>query len=308
MGEQFSRYLGQMDGMNVRAVHSRSASKGRAFANRHAAIASYDDLAGMLKGEAGKLDVIYVATPAATHYPIVRQCLNAGFNTLCEKPLCGSAGEIKELFSLADSRGVQLFEGMWSACLPTYAQAKKWLDEGKVGSVRRIEASILKSQQGAERSCLFDFGAYALAFAVIFLNTPPIRVKGTMRRDKTGADRAWDIEVEGAAGAVARLRLSTLSAGDSAALIVGETGAVRIPAQFNRSNVVELLDFSGHVSETRSFRYRHSGFEYEIADVALAVRGSGKTVLDRQITLRVGALLDALSSVGEGDFSSEVLR
>ena len=306
MGEQFSRYLDQTNGTNIRAIHSRSASKGRAFASRHSAVASYDDLAEMLKNETGKLDVIYVATPAATHYSIARQCLDAGFNVLCEKPLCESADEVRDLFSLADSRGVQLFEGMWSACLPTYAQAREWVNEGRVGDVHRVEASILKSQQGAERSCLFDFGAYALAFAVIFLNGSPRRVRGAVRRDELGVDRAWHIEIEDVTGAVARLRLSTLDAGDSEARIVGEAGTVRVPAQFNRSNAVELLDSSGCVVETRSFKYRHSGFEYEIADVVSAVRNGTKTALNRQVTLGTATLLGVLSSVGEGDFSGEV--
>ncbi len=306
MGEQYSRYLDQTEGMNIRAVHSRSASKGRAFSRRHSAVASYDDLARMLKDEVGKLDVVYVATPASTHFPIVKQCLDAGFNTLCEKPLCESVDEAKELFSLADSRGVQLFEGMWSACLPTYAQAKEWLGEGRVGNVRRVEASILKPRQGSEQSCLFDFGAYALTFAATFLNGRPLRVSGTVRRDESGADRAWDIKIEDATGAVAMLRLSTLAAGDSSAKIVGEAGAIQIPTQFNRSNVVELLGPSGCIVETRSFGYRYSGFEYEIADVAAAVRDGAKTALDRRITLKAVALLGVLSSVGEGDFSVEV--
>ena len=54
-------------------------------------------------------DWIVVATPNKTHYSIVKECLLAGKNVFCEKPLTFSVKEAVELYSLADKHHVKLY-------------------------------------------------------------------------------------------------------------------------------------------------------------------------------------------------------
>ena len=50
-----------------------------------------------------------VSTPNDTHFQIVLDCLNAGKNVFCEKPLTPTYEQSKELFEIAESRGVKLY-------------------------------------------------------------------------------------------------------------------------------------------------------------------------------------------------------
>lgn len=50
------------------------------------------------------IDCVVVATPAATHYTLVKDALNAGKNVLCEKPLCDSSAKAAELVELAERK------------------------------------------------------------------------------------------------------------------------------------------------------------------------------------------------------------
>ena len=54
---------------------------------------------------------VVVATPAATHYNIVRQCLNAEKDVLAEKPLALKLSEALELCKLADEKNRILMVG-----------------------------------------------------------------------------------------------------------------------------------------------------------------------------------------------------
>ena len=296
MAEQFARYLGRSKGMNVRAIHSRSPEHGSAFARRHGAIYAYHDIADMVEREAGEVDVVYVATPVSSHYEIAKQLLRAGCNVLCEKPLCENVAQARDLFETAESSSARLFEGMWTLCLPTIRQAKAWVSEGRIGEIVGIEASIRKGRQGGEPGCLYDFGAYPIALSVSFLHDGPLSVMADRSLDANGADREWDVCVLDDAGARADIHLSNLSSGDSSAVITGDRGSIRIPSQFNRSAEVELRDAAGHLLDSKTYRYELDGFEYEIADVANAVRRGAESRLLKENTLATMEVMTKLST------------
>ena len=52
---------------------------------------------------------VVIATPNDTHYEIVKNCLNAGKNVFCEKPLTPTYEQSLELFKLAKENGVRLY-------------------------------------------------------------------------------------------------------------------------------------------------------------------------------------------------------
>lgn len=301
MAEQFARYLGRSKGMNVRTIHSRSQERGDAFAKRHGAIHAYHDIEGLLEQETGKVDVVYVATPVSSHYEIAKRCLEAGYNVLCEKPLCEDISQARDLFTIADNNSVRLFEGMWTLCLPTIRQAMAWIDGGRIGTITGVKASIRKSGQGGEPGCLYDFGAYPIAFAVAFLGEGPYSVMANRTLDVDGADRAWDIRIADNVGVGAEIQLSTLSSGDSSATIIGDKGSIHVPSQFNRAAEVELHDVSGRLLDTKSFQYRLDGFEYEIEDVANALRQGAESHLERDGTL---ATIEIMTRLATGRYAA----
>jgi len=55
------------------------------------------------------VDWVVVSTPNQTHYEIVKDCLNAGKNVFCEKPLTPTYKQSKELFDLAKKMDVRLY-------------------------------------------------------------------------------------------------------------------------------------------------------------------------------------------------------
>ena len=55
------------------------------------------------------VDWVFIATPDYTHYDIVSECLNAGKNVFCEKPLTLTYKESEALYDLAESNNLKLY-------------------------------------------------------------------------------------------------------------------------------------------------------------------------------------------------------
>src|ERR1700733_517944 len=65
----------------------------------------YDDYESMAAAESkreDKIDAVCVVTPTDHHYEVAQTFLEAGIHVICDKPLCLSLSEAKELLSLAD--------------------------------------------------------------------------------------------------------------------------------------------------------------------------------------------------------------
>jgi hypothetical protein len=56
-----------------------------------------------------EVDWVVVATPNDTHYVIVRNCISAGKNVFCEKPLTPTEEQSKLLFNYAEMKGIKLY-------------------------------------------------------------------------------------------------------------------------------------------------------------------------------------------------------
>ena len=56
-----------------------------------------------------EVDWVVVATPNDTHYVIVRNCISAGKNVFCEKPLTPTEEQSKLLFNYAEMKGTKLY-------------------------------------------------------------------------------------------------------------------------------------------------------------------------------------------------------
>jgi predicted dehydrogenase len=80
------------------------------------------------------IDAILISTtPEPTHYPIARQCLEAGKHVLLEKPIALELREADELIALARSKQLLFTIGYSQRFNPKFAYVKRSVDEGTIG-------------------------------------------------------------------------------------------------------------------------------------------------------------------------------
>lgn len=85
------------------------------------------------------IDLVVITTPSETHYELAKKCLNAGKNTLVEKPFTHSSQEAKELFQLASNRGlfIQAFQNRRFDS--DYLTTMEVISSGKLGDILEVE-------------------------------------------------------------------------------------------------------------------------------------------------------------------------
>lgn len=111
-----------------------------AFSLRHGIPHHSTDLAGMLAR--ADIDVVYIATPPATHLPIALDALAAGKHVLVEKPMTTSAADTRAIFDSARERGLFAMEAMWMKFNPLHREVMQKLDRGVIGEPRFVRAGF----------------------------------------------------------------------------------------------------------------------------------------------------------------------
>lgn len=179
------------------AVYTRDYQKGLAFAAKYGGTA-YDHPEAAVT--APDVDGVYIVTPHTSHYEYARLALSQGKPVLCEKPITVTAREAAELFALAKEKGVYLAEAMWTWFSPVARQVKRWVDDGALGELHRVEARYhLDSRHYAPRcsdpnvagGALLDVGIYPITY-LYRLFGKPVQIRCTGRLEG-GIDLSEDV-------------------------------------------------------------------------------------------------------------------
>lgn len=94
------------------------------------------DLRAVLDDESVK--AVVIATPARTHFELVRRALDAGKHVLVEKPIAMNSAETEALIELADRQERVLMVGHTFEYNPAVLKIKSLMDEGALGEVYYI--------------------------------------------------------------------------------------------------------------------------------------------------------------------------
>lgn len=255
------------------AVAARNLDSAEAFAATHGIARAYEGYDALYRDP--DIDAIYVATPHTLHLPNSRDALQAGKAVLCEKPLTTSAAECRELIDVAASTGVYLMEAMWTWFLPALRQAKRWVDEGRIGELQHIKAELgyPKAYDPESRlydpslagGCLLDMGIYPIAIARLFTNRAPDDMQIVARMAPNGVDD--DVAMLFDYGdCTASLACSFRSKLPNTAYVIGTEGYVEIPHGWS-ARECHLYEIDNKIDSFTDDR-AGSGFEFQIAAVS----------------------------------------
>ncbi len=122
------------DGISLEAVYSRTKDKAESLAKVYNAPKIYTDINALLSDE--RVNTIYIATPNLLHYEQAKISLMAGKNVICEKPFTTKFSHAEELFTLAKSKGLFIFEAAPTIYLPNFRLLREKLS--LIGRIRLV--------------------------------------------------------------------------------------------------------------------------------------------------------------------------
>ncbi|OHB63189.1 MAG: oxidoreductase [Planctomycetes bacterium RBG_13_60_9] len=121
---------------------------------------------------------VAVATPAVTHYQLVKKLLEAGKDVFVEKPLAMNARQGSELVELANQRSRILMVGHILLHHPAIVQLRKLIDEGVLGRIlycysNRLNMGLIRT----EENILWSFAPHDISVMLHLLGEEPVAVE-----------------------------------------------------------------------------------------------------------------------------------
>lgn len=90
--------------------------------------------------EGERIDFVSIVTPNASHFPIARAALEAGFHVVCDKPLTTTLEDAETLCRLVDEKQAIFALTHNYTGYPMVKQARELVRQGKLGTIRKIVA------------------------------------------------------------------------------------------------------------------------------------------------------------------------
>ena len=183
--------MAQAGNCRVIAIASRDLSKARNWANRLSLPLAYGSYEELLADS--QIDAIYNPLPNHLHVDWSIKALEAGKHVLCEKPLGLDTEDAQRLVDAAKNYPEQkLMEAFMYRFHPQWIEAKRLVDEGKIGRLRSIHSvfsyynddpSNIRNQADIGGGGLLDIGCYSISLSRFLFGGQPRKVVGEVKRD-----------------------------------------------------------------------------------------------------------------------------
>lgn len=166
VANRFPKEAGVVSGVEVVAAYDTEIETSHNLSSKNDGVVAYS----VLKDFYDKVDAVYIATPHLSHYDYIKQSLELGKHVLCETPMVLNGDEAKEVYQLAESKGLILMEANKTAHCPAFNHLMVMIKSGVIGEVVDIEASLsqLLDKNGREfdpkqaGGALFEQGSLTL--------------------------------------------------------------------------------------------------------------------------------------------------
>lgn len=283
IANEFAKGLQFVKDAVLQAVVSRAVVSGEKFAEKYGCTKVYTDLQQMLATE--PVDVVYLAIPNSVHYSYIMAILEAGIPILSEKPMVDNRNQLKQVLAKAKEKDLFLMEGMWTRCFPAVVQARRWIEEGRIGRPLTVRAAFdikpeledwqpWKAGVQYAAGALRDVGIYSLAMAYMVFPEGPEKVFSNMKFNGE-VDESFQMMLIYPEGRSALLSgaFNQISMPDTE--IVGEKGRIIIGPEFWHPTTATLILNTGRKEKIQE-NYLSTGFQYEIQAVQDCLKDGSK--------------------------------
>ncbi|MBL8048217.1 MAG: Gfo/Idh/MocA family oxidoreductase [Chthonomonas sp.] len=114
-----------------------SAARAKAMAE-HPRANTFEDFRLMFEAMRRQMDAVIISTPDHTHAVAAAMALRHRLHTYCEKPLCRTISEVRQLMRLAKEAGVATQMGNQSTASTTMRQVAALIKSGHFGAVKQV--------------------------------------------------------------------------------------------------------------------------------------------------------------------------
>lgn len=259
-----------VNGIDIIGVYDINTDTSLQFSKQNGNIKAYNSPNELLL----EVDAVYIATPHLSHGQLIRKAIESGVHVLCETPMVLNSSESKELFAMAESKGLVLMEANKTAHCPAFNHLMVMIKSGVIGDVVDIDASLSKlwddnmnlrefdpEQAGGS---MFELGSYPLLPIVRLLGCNPENLNFYSRI----ADGV-DMYTKGVfryphASCSFKVGLGVKTEGNL--IISGTKGYAYVPAPWWKTDYFELRYEDQNQNKKFFYKWDGAGLRYEIQE------------------------------------------
>lgn len=257
-----------VSGVKVVAAYDISSEKTNAYVDHYDEIKAFEHLSEFYKS----VDAVYISTPHLAHYECIKQSLLEGKHVLCETPMVLDGEQSKELYQLAEQKGLVLMEANKTAHCPAFNHLIVIIKSGLIGDVVNVEASLsqLLDKNGREfdpmqaGGSVFEEGSYPLL--------PIIKLLGInynslhfYSRFEGGID-TFTHGVFHYPTATASLKVGLGVKTEGCLVVSGTKGYAYVPAPWWKTDYFELRYENQNDNKKYFYKWDGYGLRYEIQE------------------------------------------
>lgn len=259
----------------VVGTYNPHLSSAKAFADNHG-IKAYESLKELFD----EVDIVYVASPHATHVDYARQAIEAKKHVLCEKPMSFVKEEAVILYKLAQDNGVVLAEAVKTAFCPGFKKVLEAVESGIIGEVKYVDGAFTKLMDDNSREMsdpkvggsFLELGTYGTLPVLKLLGTQFDEIRFDSILNGKGIDRftrAILINKNGIGNVVSGLGVKS----DGSLTIAGTKGyiLVKSPWWLTKEFEVHFEDPNKVISYQEE--YEGAGLRYELRGLIDVIAG-----------------------------------
>lgn len=254
------------------ALSSRTLEKAQEKAALWDIPKAYGSHGELLRDE--DVNIVYISSVNAQHYPMAKAAILAGKNVVCEKPCTTSATNTRELFALAREKGVFLMEAEKMLFLPAILEVKKRIGGGELGKIHMAELSHSFSAEyntwlfdpAAGGGTLLSSGIYAVQL-LQWLFGDIKTISGVRSATESGGEWQYALSGEMENGILFHIKNSTRVNLDNTARFYGEKGIAELPQYWKARKAIFHIDGKTEIAE---FPCEHE-LSYEAAHIAQCI-------------------------------------
>ncbi|MCD7805186.1 MAG: Gfo/Idh/MocA family oxidoreductase [Oscillospiraceae bacterium] len=306
IANKFCDCVRRIDDAEVVAVASKSG-RAKDFAERNNIPEYFDSYSEML--DAVKPDCVYVAATSNAHYELSKLCVEAGVPVLCEKAMFLNSTDAKEVFSLAEEKGVFAMEAMWSRFLPAVVKAREWIRSGRIGEPIYATSAIgFKAEENPNNryyckalggGAAFDLTVYDYEILTFLIDRPAEVISAHAVKTSGGVDLTDHILLnfpkDGSRDCLAVCESTLLAKLDEKIVIYGSEGKLELPRPHFATDCY-LYDANFELIDSFKDTETENGFVYEAMEAMNCIK-SGKIqseTVPHKLTISCAEIFDKL--------------
>jgi len=127
--------------------------------------------------EDSSIEAIAIATPATTHFSLVKEALASGKHVLVEKPFTLNCEDARTLVALADKKQCILMVGHLMIYHPALQKLKQFIQSGELGEIYYLYSTRVNlGQVRHDENVLWSLGPHDVSIALYLLDAEPKEV------------------------------------------------------------------------------------------------------------------------------------